>query len=75
MKPLATPEQYVSAFELFGDGQAVLDDLTQRFGGPLWHPDADERTRRIAWREVIEHIHGQIHEASPRGRAQNGPAA
>ena len=61
--PQATPQQYLSAFELYGDGQAVLDDLTQKFCGPLWHPDADERARRIGQREVVEHIISQIAQA------------
>jgi hypothetical protein len=61
----ATPQQYLAVFELTNDGQAVIDDLVQRFGGPMWHADEAERTRRIAWREVIEHIHGRIAEAEP----------
>lgn len=56
----ATPQQYVSTFDLTSDGRAVLEDLTQRFAGPLWHPDEAERIRRIAWREVIEHIHARM---------------
>lgn len=52
----ATPEQYRSTFELFGDGVAVLDDLQALFCKPLWDASADERTRRIGQREVLEHI-------------------
>lgn len=66
----ATPDQYRSTFELYGDGQAVLDDLIATFCGPMWHPDADERTRRIAHREVIEHIHSRISVANPLPRPQ-----
>ena len=29
----ATPQQYMATFELTNDGQAVLDDLVQTFGG------------------------------------------
>lgn len=42
----ATPQQYMATFELTNDGQAVLNDLVQTFGGPLWHTSADERARR-----------------------------
>jgi hypothetical protein len=64
----ATPQQYMATFELTNDGQAVLDDLVQTFGGPLWHASADERARRIGWREVVEHIHARINQANPPGR-------
>ena len=63
-QPQATPQQYAGTFDFYADGRAVLDDLTAKFAGPIWHADADERTRRIAWREVIEHIHARIAEAA-----------
>jgi hypothetical protein len=62
---MSTPAQYRSTFELFGDGQAVLNDLLDKFGGPLWSESADERTRRIGHREVLEHIAKMIDQANP----------
>lgn len=57
-------EQYRSTFELFGDGVAVMDDLQSRFAQPLWSDSADERTRRIGQREVLEYILLRIAEAN-----------
>lgn len=53
---MSLPDQYRSTFELFADGVAVMDDLQAKFGGPLWADSADERTRRIGQREVIEYM-------------------
>jgi hypothetical protein len=61
---MATPEQYLSTFELWGDGSAVLDDLTEKFAGPVFSSDALEMARRVGRREVIEHIHGEIDKAA-----------
>lgn len=66
-EPMATPLQYANVFDRNPDGQAVLDDLTRIFLGPLWHPDADERARRIGQREVLEHIHARIEAGSRPG--------
>jgi hypothetical protein len=57
---MATPEQYFSTFELWGDGQQVLDDLVQQFCGPVFDQNPYEMARRAGRREVIEHIHAQI---------------
>jgi predicted short-subunit dehydrogenase-like oxidoreductase (DUF2520 family) len=60
----ATPQQYLSAFELFADGQAVLDDLTQTFGGPCFVPGQADRTAyNLGAKAVIEHIHARIAQA------------
>jgi len=60
----ATPDQYLSAFELFGDGQAVLDDLTQLFGGaPFIAGQPDTTAYNCGAKAVIEHIHAQIAKA------------
>lgn len=62
MQP-ATPKQYLSAFELYGDGQAVLDDLTQQFGGPCFVPGQPDRTAyNLGAKAVIEHIHARIEQ-------------
>jgi hypothetical protein len=65
---IATPQQYSEALALFPSGQAVMDDLAQRFAGPLWHADDAERARRIGQREVLEHIWAQISKVEPNGR-------
>lgn len=58
----ATPQQYRSAFELFGDGQAVLDDLTAKFGRSPFVPGQPDTTAfNCGAKAVIEHIHAQIH--------------
>lgn len=67
---MSTPEQYFATFELWGDGRHVLDDLTERFGGKVFDPNPYEMARRAGWREVIEHIHGEIAKAEkpPRNK-------
>lgn len=57
---MAKPEQYHSTFELWGDGRAVLDDLTDKFGGPVFDRDPIVMARNAGRREVLEHIHGEI---------------
>lgn len=59
----ATPQQYLHTFELHADGQAVLDDLGQKFGGPVFDQNPYEMARRAGRREVLEHIHGEIARA------------
>ncbi len=66
-QPAATPAQFAGTFTLSADGQAVLEELTRKFAGQLWHPDEAERIRRIAWREVIEHIYSEIDKAEKGG--------
>jgi hypothetical protein len=57
----ATPTQYLSAFELYGDGRAVLDDLIKRFGGPPFVAGAPDQTAfNCGAKAVIEHIAAQI---------------
>ncbi len=58
---MASPQQYRSAFELFGDGQAVLDDLVKKFGGPPFVPGSPDQTAyNCGAKAVIEHIYAQI---------------
>ena len=45
----ATPQQYVSAFELFGDGRAVLADLVRLFGGALKREYVADRYGAAFW--------------------------
>lgn len=57
----ATPTQYLSTFELYGDGRAVLDDLIKRFGGPPFVAGAPDQTAyNCGAKAVIEHIAAQI---------------
>lgn len=65
---MATPQQYQHTFGLTTDGQAVLDDLLQKFGGSLWAGTDGERARNIGRREVVEHIHAMLAQAEPIGR-------
>ncbi len=70
---MATPEQYLSTFELYGDGQAVLTDLMKRFGGPSFTRGAPDQTAyNCGDKAVIEHIARQIHEAE-RPRQPTAP--
>ncbi len=65
----ATPTQYLSTFDLYGDGRAVLDDLIKRFGGPPFVAGAPDQTAyNCGAKAVIEHIAAQIAEGerSPR---------
>lgn len=59
----ATPQQYRSAFELYGDGQAVLDDLVRRFGKPPFVEGKPDVTAfNCGAKAVIEHIYSQIEQ-------------
>lgn len=69
---MATPKQYLSAFELFADGQAVLDDLTAIFGGPPFvKGEPDTTAFNCGAKAVIEHIHARIEQ----GRIGNNAGA
>lgn len=58
---MATPQQYLSAFELHGDGRAVLDDLILLFGGAPFVPGQTDTTAyNCGAKAVIEHIHARI---------------
>lgn len=58
---MATPQQYRSAFELFNDGQAVLEDLVEKFGGPPFVAgQTDQTAYNCGAKAVIEHIYAQI---------------
>ncbi len=58
---MASPQQYRSAFELFGDGQAVLADLVEKFGKSPFVPGAPDVTAfNCGAKAVIEHIYAQI---------------
>lgn len=64
----ATPQQYHSAFG-FGDGQAVLDDLQQRFGAaPFVAGQPDQTAFNCGARAVLEHILLQLAQVEPEGR-------
>lgn len=61
----ATPQQYMSTFELLNDGQAVLDDLTARFGGPSFALGLPDQTAyNCGAKAVLEHILAQIDRAN-----------
>lgn len=61
---MATPQQYLSAFDLHGDGQAVLDDLTRIFGkSPFVAGQPDATAYNCGTKAVIEHIHARMAEA------------
>lgn len=58
---MATPQQYRSAFDLFGDGRAVLDDLVEKFGKPPFTPGQPDVTAyNCGAKAVIEHIYAQM---------------
>jgi hypothetical protein len=60
----ATPQQYVSTFELYGDGQAVLADLVLTFGGAPFKPGQPDLTAfNCGAKAVIEHIYARINQA------------
>lgn len=65
----ATPQQYLSAFELTNDGRAVLDDLARLFGAAPFAPGSPDVTAyNCGAKAVIEHIHAQIARAEPLPR-------
>ena len=62
---MATPQQYFSALG-FGDGQAVLDDLQQRFGAaPFVAGQPDQTAYNCGARAVLEHILLQLAQVEP----------
>lgn len=64
-----TPQQYLGAFELTADGQAVLEDLTRLFGGaPFASGKPDQTAYNCGAKAVIEHIHAQLAKAEPPAR-------
>lgn len=65
----ATPQQYLSAFELTTDGRAVLDDLSRLFGAAPFAPGQPDQTAyNCGAKAVIEHIHAQLAKAEPPAR-------
>jgi hypothetical protein len=62
---MATPQQYFNALALTPDGQAVLDELMDEFGGTLWAATDGDRARNIGRREVLEHIQAMLAQAEP----------
>lgn len=57
----ASPQQYRSAFELFNDGQAVLNDLVERFGKDPFTPgQPDVTAHKLGQKSVVEFIWSQI---------------
>jgi predicted short-subunit dehydrogenase-like oxidoreductase (DUF2520 family) len=67
---MATPQQYLGAFELTTDGQAVLEELAQLFGGPPFVAGQPDRTAyNCGARAVIEHIHAMLARAEARPRS------
>lgn len=66
---MTDPAAYLSTFELYGDGRAVLDDLQQRFGGPPFVPGSPDQTAfNCGARAVLEHILAQIDKAEKPAR-------
>lgn len=66
---MTDPRQYLAAFAMTSDGQAVLDDLTRLFGGAPFVAGAPDRTAyNCGAKAVIEHIHAQIAKAEPPPR-------
>jgi hypothetical protein len=66
---MATPQQYSSTFDLFGDGRAVLDDLVQKFGAAPFVPGMPDQTAyNCGARAVIEHIHAEMAKADRPAR-------
>ena len=60
----ATPQQYLGTFELLGDGQAVRNDLLERFGGPPFKAgQADLPAYNCGGKAVVEHILAMIDQA------------
>lgn len=65
---MATPQQYFSAFGL-SDGQAVLDDLQERFGGaPFVAGQPDQTAYNCGAKAVLEHILLQLAKVEPLPR-------
>lgn len=61
----ATPDVYARTFTLM-DGEAVLNDLMQRFAGaPFVAGQPDKTAYNCGAKAVIEHILSQIAEAAP----------
>lgn len=66
---MATPQQYFHAFGLAGDGQAVLDDLQQRFGGSCFVAGQPDTTAfNCGAKAVLEHILLQLAKVEPLPR-------
>jgi hypothetical protein len=64
----ATPQQYRHTFELTNDGQAVLDDLIDRFGKPPFVAGQSDTTAyNCGCKAVIEHIWSQLAAVEPQG--------
>lgn len=65
----ATPQQYAHAFSLTADGQAVLEDLIERFGADLYVPGGVEAERQtlvnLGRRQVVDHIMAQLAKVEP----------
>ena len=61
----ATPQQYQHAFEMSNDGQAVLNHLTDMFGGaPFVAGQPDQTAYNCGTQAVIAHIHTMISQAA-----------
>ncbi len=61
---MAEATAYRSTFELYGDGQAVLDDLIALFGKAPFVPGSPDQTAyNCGAKAVIEHILARIAEA------------
>ena len=69
---MATPQQYLSTFELTNDGQAVLDDLARLFGeAPFTAGQPDTTAYKCGTKAVVEHIHAMLAKAEPLPRPRN----
>ena len=68
---MATPAQYASTFDLYGDGRAVLDDLIAKFGRSPFGPGSPDVTAfNCGAKAVIEHIAAQM-DAADRPRSSH----
>lgn len=63
----ADPAMYARVFEENREGQLVLEDLVQRFGGRLYvkgdHAAERQTLVNLGRRELLDHILGQINLA------------
>lgn len=67
---MATPQQYFHALGLTPDGQAVLDDLQARFGGPPFVSGQPDQTAfNCGARAVLEHVLLQLAQVEPVPRS------
>lgn len=63
---MATPQQYAATFDLTPDGQAVLAELMDKFGGaPFVAGQPDVTAYNCGAKAVIEHIVARLEQVAP----------